>query len=196
MPNSAPDVVCALLAAGASARLGRPKQLLMRADTPLIVHVLSQLRAADCQRYAVILGSHAELVRPVLAAESCELLHNPDWAEGLAASIRQAAEWAQREQAAALLLAVCDQPRLTGQHVRALCLAHAADGGAVASAYAAIRGTPAIFPAAWYPRLSQLRGDRGAGGLLRGDPSVRVIEWPDGAIDIDVEAESAAAGWT
>lgn len=189
------SIACALLAAGASTRLGRPKQLLMREGTPLIVHVLSQLRAADCRRCAVILGSQAELMRPVLAAESCELLYNADWTEGIAASIRLAAEWAERAQAAALLLAVCDQPRLTAQHVRELCVAHAAEGCAIASTYAGIRGTPAIFPAAWYPRLSALRGDRGAGGLLRGDPSVQVIDWPDGAIDIDVEAESAASGW-
>jgi CTP:molybdopterin cytidylyltransferase MocA len=192
---SAPDIACALLAAGASTRLGRPKQLLTRAGTPLVVHVLSQLRAADCGHYAVILGSHAELIRPALAAESCELLDNPGWAEGIAASIRLAAEWARRVHAAALVLAVCDQPRLSGQHVRALCDAAAAGGCAVASGYAGIRGTPAIFPAAWYPRLLQLRGDRGAGGLLRGDPSVQVIEWPDGAVDIDVEADSAASGW-
>jgi CTP:molybdopterin cytidylyltransferase MocA len=192
---SAPDIVCALLAAGASTRLGRPKQLLSRAGTPLIVHVLSQLRAADCAGYAVILGSHAELVRPALAADSGELLYNPDWSEGIASSIRQAAAWAEREQAAALLLAVCDQPRLTGEHTRALCQAHAAAGCAVASGYAGIRGTPAIFPAAWYARLSQLHGDRGAGGLLRSDAGVHVIDWPDGAVDIDVAADCAASGW-
>jgi CTP:molybdopterin cytidylyltransferase MocA len=189
------SIACALLAAGASSRLGRPKQLLARAGTPLIVHVLAQLRAAGCERYAVVLGSHAEEIRPVLGGEGCEVLYNADWAEGIAASIRLAAEWAGRERAAALLLAVCDQPRLTGLHVSALCRAHAADGGVVASGYAGIRGTPVIFPAEWYPRLEELRGERGAGRLLRGDASVRIIDWPDGAVDIDVEADSVAAGW-
>ncbi|HKP58106.1 MAG TPA: nucleotidyltransferase family protein [Polyangiales bacterium] len=192
---SAPEIACALLAAGASTRLGRPKQLLMRAGMPLIVHVLSQLKAAGCAHHAVILGSRAEVIRPVLAAESCELFDNPDWTEGIAASIRLAAAWAQRQRAAALLLAVCDQPRLGAEHARALCAAFAADGCAVASGYSATLGTPAIFPASWYPRLLQLRGDRGAGALLRADPSVRVIDWRDGAIDIDIDTDLSDGGW-
>ncbi|HKU38332.1 MAG TPA: nucleotidyltransferase family protein [Polyangiales bacterium] len=190
------SLACTLLAAGGSSRLGRPKQLLRRGGVSLVAHVLQQLRAAEAERYAVVLGCERERVETELATGGCELLDNPEWREGIAASIRVAVAWAERVRADALLLAVCDQPRLAAEHVAALCAMHAAHGGAVASGYAAVRGTPAIVPASWYAALSELRGERGAGALLRRSLEVRVVEWPDGAVDLDSEADAAREGWS
>jgi CTP:molybdopterin cytidylyltransferase MocA len=183
-----------ILAAGSSSRLGRPKQLLRLDGRPLVGHVQQQLRAAALARYAAVLGSHAEQVAAALAADGCDLLNNPDWPEGIAASIRVATSWARAHQLAGLLLAVCDQPRLSADHVRALVAAHEREGAPVASGYAGTRGIPAIFGAAWYSRLESLAGDRGAAALLRADPSVIVIEWPDGAIDVDTPAAAQKLG--
>jgi CTP:molybdopterin cytidylyltransferase MocA len=185
---------CALLAAGSSTRLGRPKQLLAIAGKPLVRHVLEQLQAAELTRYAVVLGSSAEQVGASLAANGCDLLDNPAWAEGITASIRVATSWARAHQLAALLLAVCDQPRLTPEHVRALCEAHKRQGATVASGYAGTRGIPAIFGASWYSRLEALAGDRGAGALLRNAASVILLDWPDGAFDVDTPEDADASG--
>jgi xanthine dehydrogenase accessory factor len=185
---------CALLAAGSSTRLGRPKQLLALDGQPLVRHVLEQLQAAGLTRYAVVVGSSAEQVGSALAANGCDLLDNPAWAEGIAASIRVATSWARAHQLDALLLAVCDQPRLTPQHVRALCEAHERHGAPVASGYEGTRGIPAVFGANWYARLESLAGDRGAGALLRNDTSVIVLEWPDGAFDVDTREEAESSG--
>jgi CTP:molybdopterin cytidylyltransferase MocA len=184
----------ALLAAGSSTRLGRPKQLLSIEGKPLVRYVAQQLRAAELTRYAVVLGSHAEEVGSVLAADGCDLLDNPAWAEGIAASIRVATGWARAHQLDALLLAVCDQPRLTPEHVRALVAAHERQGLAVASGYAGTRGIPAILGAEWYSRLEALAGDRGAAALLRNDASVVVIDWPEGALDVDTPEAAEKLG--
>jgi CTP:molybdopterin cytidylyltransferase MocA len=186
------------LAAGGSTRLGRPKQLLTIEghDRPLVSHVLAQLEAAKLARYAVVVGSQAELIGRALATQRCDRLDNSDWAEGIASSIRVAVAWACAHSLDALMLAVCDQPRLTSEHVRALCSAHQLRGATVASGYAGTRGIPAVFAASWYPRLQALSGDRGAGALLRDDPEVIVIDWPDGAFDIDTPEDARASGYS
>ena len=182
---------CALLAAGGSRRLGRPKQLLDYAGTSLVSHVFQQLRAAALERYAVVVGSSAEQVARALSAESCDLLDNPGWQEGIASSIRVATSWAREHGCEALLLAACDQPRLTSDHVRALCDARGVSCATVASGYAATRGIPALFDERWFSLLLGLKGDRGAGNLLRSDASVIVVAWPDGVFDIDTSADAA-----
>ena len=183
-----------VLAAGSSTRLGRPKQLLSIGGRPLVRHVLAQLQAAELTRYAVVVGCHAEQVSGVLAADSCDLLDNPAWAEGIAASIRVATSWARAHQLDALLIAACDQPRLTAAHVRAMLDAHASRGTTVASGYEGTRGVPAIFSAHWYGRLETLAGDRGAGALLREDPEVVVVDWPDGVFDVDTLEDAERSG--
>jgi CTP:molybdopterin cytidylyltransferase MocA len=184
------------LAAGSSTRLGRPKQLLSIQGRPLVRHVLAQLQAAELTRCAVVLGCHAEQVSTVLAADSCDLLDNPAWAEGIAASIRLATTWARAHQFDGLLIAACDQPRLTTAHVRALLEAHATRGVTVASGYEGTRGVPAIFSGQWYGRLETLAGDRGAGALLRQDREVVVVDWPDGMFDVDTIEDAERSGLT
>ncbi len=184
----------ALLAAGASTRLGRPKQLLDYGGRPLIAHVLAQLSAAPVSDVAVVLGSSSETVAAALAGDRCERLDNPGWAEGIASSIRVAVAWARARRFDALLLAACDQPRLTSDHIRALCEAYDGKRTSVASGYGQTCGIPAVFDASWYARLLSLRGDRGAGALLRSDECVYVIAWPDGGFDVDTEADARVLG--
>jgi CTP:molybdopterin cytidylyltransferase MocA len=189
------DVIAsALLAAGGSRRLGRPKQLLSIDGKPLVVHVLAQLQAAASGPCAVIIGSSADELRDVLAATGCEVLENSSWTEGIASSIRTAVDWAAARGATGLILAACDQPKLGPEHVRALVDTRARVGATAASGYAGTCGIPAIFDASWYPRLRSLTGDRGAGALLRSDPNVAVVAWPDGAFDIDTPEDAAAFG--
>lgn len=156
-------------------------------------HVLEQLEAAELTHCAVVLGSDAELIGRALASQRWERLDNSAWTEGIASSIRVAAQWAHAHRLDALMLSVCDQPRLTSQHVRALWHTHALRGATVASGYAGTRGVPAVFTASWYPRLQALSGDRGAGALLREDPEVVVVDWPDGAFDIDTPDDVQAS---
>lgn len=191
-PTARNVIGCVVLAAGGSRRLGRPKQLLEYGGVPLVRHVLNVLGQSGLTQLAVVLGSEAERIAPALAGSPAERLDNLDWPEGVAASIRTAAAWAERRALTALVLVACDQPLLTAAHVVALCDAFEARPSPVASGYAGTLGIPALFPAGWYPQLQRLRGDHGAGRALRADPTVQVIDWPDGALDIDTEADAAA----
>jgi len=60
----------------------------------------------------------------------------------------------------------------------------------VASAYAGCLGVPSVFPASAFPALLGLSGDRGAVRLLS-ESGVGAVDWPDGVVDVDVEADVA-----
>ena len=182
-------VVGAILAAGSSSRLGRPKQLVVVAGEPLLRRTARLALASPCSAIAAIVGARAVEVIPALADLPVAIVDNPAWSEGVASSIRAAAAWAEVQGASGLLLMVCDQPRLTTAHLAALVAEHVRTGAIIGSGYRSTVGVPAVFPSSTFAALGALRGDRGARVLL-GDAAS--IDWDDGAIDVDSEADVAA----
>ncbi|MEI9938774.1 MAG: nucleotidyltransferase family protein [Pseudomonadota bacterium] len=183
-------VACAVLAAGASRRLGHPKQLALHRGEPL-VHVAAgcvcQSRATAA---AVIVGAHAGSVRAALGASPIEVVPNPDWAQGMAASIRVAVAWAEQHASDALLLALCDQPRLSAAHLDHLIAEFERTGLPVASYYAHKSAVPALFPRSLFGALAGLDGDSGASRLLNDGRPLSRLSWADGEFDVDTaEAE-------
>ena len=93
-----------------------------------------------------------------------------------------------RLSAGALILA-CDQPRLTANYLRALMetFASQTEPSIIASAYAGVVGTPAVFPRMAFPQLRALRGDKGARALLAEPPcSLIAVPFAGGEVDIDI----------
>ena len=184
-------IAAAILAAGASRRLGQPKQLVPYHGTTLLRAIAAQVCASGCDRVAVVLGAHAETIAPTLHGLELAILPNAWWPEGVASSIRAAAAWAWRVRASALVLLVGDQPRLTTAHVDLLCTTFRDTGRSVGSRYAGIIGVPAVFDAAELPHLIELTGDHGARHVLA-DLQPAIVEWPDGAVDVDEPAQLTA----
>lgn len=181
----------AILAAGASRRLGQPKQLVAIDGQPLVARTARIAAALGCDGVAVVLGCEAERVGAALRDIACEPLQNPAWEEGMASSIRVAARWAELRGFAALMLLVCDHVRLDRAHLLQLWAAWSANPSQpVASSYGETRGIPAVFPRADYGALSLLQGDRGAAALLRAR-EVTQVAWPDGVYDLDTPEDLA-----
>jgi CTP:molybdopterin cytidylyltransferase MocA len=180
-------VVAAVLAAGASRRLGRRKQLLPFEGGTLLGRIASRVCQTTCARVAVVLGAAADSIAPVLADIPVEIVRNDGWEEGIASSIRCATAWARGQDATALLLSVADQPRLSVAHLDALLAGFAQHGSAIGSRYAGVLGVPAIFDRRWFPQLDALTGEHGARGVLA-IAGAESIDWPDGAFDLDEPA--------
>src|SRR2546427_3900583 len=83
-----PFVSGLVLAAGASTRLGQPKQLLPFGSTTLLGHVLSQVRAAALDEVVVVIGAAAAEVRRRIDFVGVKLVENPDFGEGCSSSYR------------------------------------------------------------------------------------------------------------
>ena len=156
-------VVAVVLAAGASTRLGHPKQDHIYEGETLLARATRIAREAADEVIVI------------------ERASNPDADEGIASSIRLGVERAGRD--ARILFTLCDQPLVTADHLRALI---ANDAPIVASGYAGIAGVPAIFAPRFADELLALRGDRGARSIIeRHHDEVHVIPFEDAAFDID-----------
>ena len=180
-------VAAAILAAGESRRLGRPKQLLPFRGTTLVRAIAGEACASACLHVGVIVGANAFSIAAALDGMPLAVVPNVLWTEGMASSIRCAVDWTRRAGCDALVLLVCDQPRLSAAHVDRLVTEHLSTRVPVASRYADTLGVPAVFGSDAFAELHTLTGDTGARGLLA-RPDVRAIDWPDGAEDVDTPA--------
>ncbi len=176
-----------VLAAGASTRLGQPKQLVRLAGELLLERAVRVATEAALEPVIVVLGAGAEEIRKQWTPGAAQVVLNPAWAEGMGSSL-SAGVLALPPGSDAVVVLTCDQPAVTAGHLRRLVEhCHRAP---VASRYGERRGVPACFPASSFSQLVRMEGDRGARGLLR---DAEAIELPGGELDIDSPAALEAA---
>jgi molybdenum cofactor cytidylyltransferase len=173
-----------VLAAGASTRLGEPKQLVRIGGEALLERAVRVAREAGCAPIVVVLGAEAERIRAACDLGDAVIVENERWSEGMASSIQTGIRAVGDVDGAVLM--TCDQPAVTVGHLRVLM----ATGEVAASAYAGRGGVPAYLPASLFPALMLLRGDAGARELLR---TARTVELPGGELDVDTADELAQA---
>ena len=191
-PLAPPVVATVILAAGASRRLGQPKQLVQLEGESLLRRMVRTALAGGGP-VTVVTGSGSADLASELADLPVTQLLNPHWEEGLASSIR-AGVAALPPGSTGVLLLLCDQPGVDPALLARLQAAHRADPQAlVACGYGGTRGVPALFPAHCFPQLLELRGDHGAQGLLQGE-AVVLVPFPAGALDVDRPEDLPAGG--
>jgi molybdenum cofactor cytidylyltransferase len=194
-------VLIAILAAGGSRRLGRPKQLVDigggGGGEPLLRRQCRVAIESAVAPVAVILGSRADACAATIAGLAVTVRVNPEWEEGLASSLREAARAAVDGGAAGLLLLLGDQYRVAAGDLRALHAAWTAAGaGKVCRArHQDYAGPPVLFPAALFPNLMRLRGDAGARQVVSmlGTDALVDVPIPNAVHDLDVPAQLAQA---
>jgi molybdenum cofactor cytidylyltransferase len=188
-------VTCIVVAAGASKRLGRPKQLIDYHGEPLVVHAARVALAVAPT--IVVVPSHALGVRWLDSALGSErgvepphsegyalmIVENPDAAEGMASSIRHGVGATTGD----VVITLCDQPHVTSDHLRALIGAAAP---IAATGYSGIAGVPAFFSAEFRHELLALRGDTGARQIIEAHRS-RAVVIPFEAARFDVDTSDA-----
>lgn len=173
-----------ILAAGASRRLGQPKQLIEIQGEGLL-HRTARLALQSFDPVLVVLGAEAERMKQALEDLPVQCVHNLDWEEGMASSLRVAVS-ALPLEARAVLFLVCDQPALDQELLERIAQLHQEHPDRrVASCYAGVRGIPALLPCQDFDAVLQLRGDRGARGFLKGE-DVLEVPFPGGELDLDV----------
>lgn len=180
-----------VLAAGASRRLGRPKQLLRWQGECLVRRSARLALAAGFSPVRVVEGAIA--LDAELDGLDLERLENPAWEEGLGSSLRRGAEaWSPDERG--LLVLACDQPALELDLLWQLRDAFlSAPTQPTCCRYGGTRGLPAILPWRFQEALCGLQGDRGAKALLMG-PEARLVDFPGGEADLDTPEDLARWG--
>jgi molybdenum cofactor cytidylyltransferase len=170
-----------ILAAGASKRLGTPKQLVRLGKETLLERTVRVAREAELHPVFGVIPPDLLIDRLPIGMTQ---VVNHQAAEGMASSIRaglQALAEIVTIQGAVIL--ACDQPAVTAVHLRQL--ASGVDE-VVASAYSGRKGIPAYFPKAVFEALLALRGDLGARHLIQ---NARAVPLTGGDLDVDTVGE-------
>ncbi len=194
VPDLFGPVALLLLAAGASARMGRPKQLLPYQGRTLLRHAAETAVASGCAPLVLVTGA----VHAVLAAEvfglPVRVVHNPAWETGMASSIRAGLTAVAEAQPSACLIMLSDQPLVTPELLRQLvALQQQTQAPIVAAAYGDTLGVPAVFAKALIPQLLQLHGQQGANRLIASlGAAVGRVVFPAGLLDVDTPEQYAA----
>lgn len=192
--------VAVVLAAGASRRLGQPKQALRRDGESLLHRAARLAMATAAQRVLVVLGARSDALAPSIADLPVECLDNDGWEEGLASSLRIAAR-ALADFDGPVLVLGCDQPALEAGHLQALLEGAASvASGCAATEHGDALGIPAVIAAAVWREAEHLRGDRGFGAALKRLPVETVWRLRAAELrhDLDTPADLIAArarGW-
>lgn len=193
----------AVLAGGASVRMGAPKLLVPFAGSTLLDRALDAAAGCAADIAVVVTGAyHNEIVahlkgrgrEDVAGQTPCRVLRNRQWETGQASSVHAAVRFARAQGATALLVMVADQPHVTAAHLNALLWEY--DQGR-AQAYLAANdqrhGNPAIFDRALFDDLLALEGDEGARALFRArrDIAARHVHFDEPHLfdDVDTPAD-------
>ncbi|HEU4602685.1 MAG TPA: nucleotidyltransferase family protein [Steroidobacteraceae bacterium] len=182
--QSVPHIL--VLAAGASRRLGQPKQLVKIGGRPLLHRVVANAVSVAGHAVTVVIGAHTNELTHLLAHSPASRVINREWEEGIGSSIRRGMASLPASCEAVMVL-LGDQFGITTEDLRRLVSAWNGEPGVIAaSTYDQHLGVPAIFPHVFFSELAVLSGDAGARRFIeRNRYRVTRVAMPNGALDLD-----------
>ncbi|MBX0290264.1 nucleotidyltransferase family protein [Hymenobacter sp. HSC-4F20] len=186
-----------LLAAGASTRLGRPKQLLRYQGQTLLRRAAeTAVAVAAGSPVVVVTGAQHEALLPELVGLPVVAAHCAAWQLGMGASLKCGLAMLDTlvPSPTSIIVLLCDQPHVTPALLREFVATQAATRQPiVASAYGGVQGVPVLFGAEAVPLLRQLPEAAGAAQLLKRHPElVATVPFPAGAVDVDTPEQYQA----
>ncbi len=178
-----------ILAAGASSRLGRPKQNVVYKGKTLLQNTISAALATNCEKIIVVLGANYELILPTIQHFNITIIHNTNWQEGMASSIRMglASLLDLQPETKQVIFTVCDQPYLSPAILSGLITTQKQTKAKIVSSnYGKHLGVPVLFQQSYFAELMQLKGDEGAKKLVKKyHDEVKSYPFLKGEVDID-----------
>ena len=185
-----------VLAAGRSTRMGEDNKLLLPVrGKPLVRHAVEAQLASRAAPVLVVTGHQGREVRAALAGLDVRFVENPDFASGLASSVK-AGLAALPEEAEGVVVALGDMPNVTPAVIDRLAevFAERPEAQAIVPTLLGQRGNPVLLSRALFDAVERISGDQGARRLLDAAGEA-VVEVPldDPAIALDIDTPEAFA---
>lgn len=184
-----------VLAAGASRRMGRAKQLLPVAGRPLLDGVVASACASRLDEVLVVLGARADEILAAVDLGRARTLLNPDHAAGMSTSLRAglAALGPDVERAVVIL---GDQPAISAAFLDELLDLQVRSGlPAAALSFDGLLHPPVVLRRELWGDLAALEGDVGCRAVIRARPElVAAVPVPGGLrhpVDVDTPEDYA-----
>lgn len=178
-----------ILAAGASNRLGYPKQLVKFKEKPLLQHVIDVADSVGFDKNILVLGAQAEEIQKGIELRDFEIIINENWEEGVGSSLSKGiSEALNRENKLDhVLILLSDQPLVTKEKIQELLQVHqGSNTPATFAEYEGATGVPAIFSRLLFSDLKKLKGDQGAKKLLfNNNLQFETVKFENGNFDVD-----------
>jgi molybdenum cofactor cytidylyltransferase len=198
------EIAGIVLAAGRASRFlaaggeGETKLVDILDGEPIVRRVARAALASRTRPVVVVVGHAREAVTAALDGLAVQIAFNPDFASGMASSLRTGLTALPRKVDGAVIL-LGDMPKAEPMLIDALVEAFASrpEVSAAAPIRDGRRGNPVLLSRKLFDRAMLLSGDEGARGLLSPLPPTEMIEVPaknwDASFDIDTPCDLKAA---
>src|SRR5207237_1005791 len=184
-PETNRNVTAIVLAAGRSTRMGGPNKLLAEIDGKKLVRIVTeQALASKASEVIVVTGHQADLVEQALAGLKVKFVRNPDFAGGLASSVKSGIS-AVPEEADGAVVCLGDMPLVSAQLIDRLIETFEPDRGHLIAVPVSEgrRGNPVLWSRRFFRELMTLDGDTGARHLI--------AKHAEAVAEVPVEGDSA-----
>jgi molybdenum cofactor cytidylyltransferase len=190
------NVAAIILAAGRSTRMGGPNKLLAELGGKTLVRIVTeQALASKAQGVIVVTGHQSGEVRKALRGLQVTFVHNPDFADGLASSVKTGIA-AVPAGADGAVICLGDMPLISADLIDRLIEAFAPDRGnlIVVPVSDGRRGNPVLWSRRFFNELMTLDGDIGARHLIvRHSEAVAEVSVEGRGAFLDIDTPQALA---
>ncbi len=167
------DIAALILAAGASSRMGKPKQLLKLGEKYMLEQVIRLALSAEFTEIVAVVGCHSEQIRRLIPIEDTRFRWtvNPDALMGQSTSL-QAGFRALGEGVEGVMVLLGDQPFISEKTIRHIfeegsSILNETQGSVVIQpSFRGRIGHPVFFVRPPHADILCLQGDQGAKGIL------------------------------
>jgi molybdenum cofactor cytidylyltransferase len=193
------DNICIIIpAAGASKRLGRPKQL-VEFDGKTLIRCAVEASLEVISNVIVVTGCEDVAVREQVEDLPVYFVDNPDWEKGMGTSIAVGLRAAidRFEELDGAIIHLCDLPLIDSTHIKRIADKAERSGlSVVYTEYSDAKGVPAFFGKSMFEELLFLDGDRGAKKVIEqvNDSERESVVFDGLFADIDVPEDLGELG--
>lgn len=186
-------VASILLAAGGSARLGRPKQLVRLDGESLVRRAAALLSGLDAGPVIIVTGCRSSDVAAEFEGLEVDVVVNEEWRQGMGGSIACGVRNIPGEVDGVLLL-LCDQWRVDRTDLSRLMRAWNTDISHICvsewrNENKVFTGPPVIFPREFIHELKNVCYESGAKPLINAHGQVKAVQMENAAYDLDTPQE-------
>ena len=136
-----------ILAAGASTRLGTPKQLLKYGGKTLLQRSVDAATASGAYPVVLVLGANADMIKKEIESKKVQIVVNAGWHEGMASSIRCGIKsiLELNPMAEGVIMVLCDQPHVTSDLLNGLMMTYRQTGKLIVACHYRNAFGPPVF---------------------------------------------------
>lgn len=193
----APKIGAVVLAAGMSSRMGANKLLMDVNGKQMVRHTVDAALASHAEPVIVVTGNEAADVKAALTGLNVRIVNNPDFANGLSASLRCGLNVLPEDCDGALVL-LGDMPGVSTALIDKLIASFdTAESRAICVATRhGKRGNPVLWARRFFPEMLAIEGDVGARNLIGTyGELVCEVEASDDAPLTDIDTPEALASY-